>query len=187
MVGSKRCFFWHIKSVWQSLASKCDVIIKRKWNRNLLKVIEDFLAKGCQRFVLNGQASGRALVNAEIPQGSILRSLLLLVYINEAVSLFHWINQLVSITQEIYKSFDHGWEGRGVFLEISKAFEKVWHQGVISDFKKWSRKLANAGVSQTLILDPFPAGIFLLIILLFFNYISRWINSILANIHKNIK
>ena len=37
------------------------------------------------------------------------------------------INQLLSITHEIYKSFDDGWELRGVFLDISKAFDKVWH------------------------------------------------------------
>ena len=41
------------------------------------------------------------------------------------------INQVLSITHEIYKSFGDGWEVRAVFLDISKAFEKVWHQGVI--------------------------------------------------------
>ena len=40
------------------------------------------------------------------------------------------INQLISITHEIYKSFDDGHEVRGVFLDISKAFDKVWHQGL---------------------------------------------------------
>ena len=35
------------------------------------------------------------------------------------------INQLLSITHEIYKSFDDGFEVRGVFLDISKAFDKV--------------------------------------------------------------
>ena len=35
------------------------------------------------------------------------------------------VNQLVSITHEIYKSFDEGHEVRGVFLDISKAFDKV--------------------------------------------------------------
>ena len=37
------------------------------------------------------------------------------------------INQLLSITHEIYKSFDDGWEVRGAFLDISKAFDKVWY------------------------------------------------------------
>ena len=35
------------------------------------------------------------------------------------------VNQLVSITHEIYKSFYEGHEVRGVFLDISKAFYKV--------------------------------------------------------------
>ena len=35
------------------------------------------------------------------------------------------INQLLSITYEIYKSFDDGWEVRGIFLDISKVFDKV--------------------------------------------------------------
>ena len=41
------------------------------------------------------------------------------------------INQLLSITHKIYHSLDNGLEVRGVFLDISKAFEKVWHEGVI--------------------------------------------------------
>ena len=41
------------------------------------------------------------------------------------------INQLLSITHNIYKSFDDGYEVRGVFLDISKAFDKVWHDDLI--------------------------------------------------------
>ena len=40
-------------------------------------------------------------------------------------------NQLTSITHEIYQSFDDGFEVRGVFLDISKTFDKVWHNGLI--------------------------------------------------------
>ena len=36
------------------------------------------------------------------------------------------INQLLSITHEICSSFDEGFEVRSVFLDISKAFNKVW-------------------------------------------------------------
>ena len=41
------------------------------------------------------------------------------------------VNQLVSITHEIYKSFDEGFKFRGVFLDISKAFDKVWQDDII--------------------------------------------------------
>ena len=46
------------------------------------------------------------------------------------------INQLLSITHEIYKSFDEGLEVRGVFLDISKVFDKVWHEGLIFKLKQ---------------------------------------------------
>ena len=37
------------------------------------------------------------------------------------------VNQLLFITHEIYQSFDDNLEVRAVFLDISKAFDKVWH------------------------------------------------------------
>ena len=37
------------------------------------------------------------------------------------------MNQLLFITHEIYKSFDNGLEVSGIFLDISRAFDKVWH------------------------------------------------------------
>ena len=45
------------------------------------------------------------------------------------------INQLISITHEIYQSFDDGLEARGVFLDIYKVFDKVWHEGLIQKLK----------------------------------------------------
>ena len=54
------------------------------------------------------------------------------------------INQLLSITHKIYKSFDDGYEVRGIFLYISKAFDKVWHNGLIY-------KLKQNGVSGNLL------------------------------------
>ena len=41
------------------------------------------------------------------------------------------IYQLLSITHKIYKSFDDGLEVGSVFLDISKAFDKVRYNGVI--------------------------------------------------------
>ena len=41
------------------------------------------------------------------------------------------INQLLSITHEIYDAFEHHHDTRTVFLDISKAFDKVWHDGLL--------------------------------------------------------
>ena len=48
------------------------------------------------------------------------------------------INQLLSITHDIYQSLDQGYEVRGVFLDISKniAFDKVWHKRLIYKLKR---------------------------------------------------
>ena len=53
------------------------------------------------------------------------------------------INQLLSITNEIHKAFDKypTRETRAIFLDISKAFDKVWHEGLIF-------KLKSNGVSD---------------------------------------
>ena len=46
------------------------------------------------------------------------------------------INQLLSITDEIYKSFESHDETRAVCLDISKAFDKVWHEGLVYKLKQ---------------------------------------------------
>ena len=92
------------------------------------------------------------------------------------------INQLLPITREIYQSFDEGFDVRSVFLDISKAFDKVWQDGIIFKLKQngisgnflnllsyflrnrkqrvvlngqtSSQANVNAGVPQGSILDP---------------------------------
>ena len=41
------------------------------------------------------------------------------------------INELLSNTHQIFQSFDQGFEVRSVFLDISKAFDKVWYKRLI--------------------------------------------------------
>ena len=43
------------------------------------------------------------------------------------------VHQLLSITHEIYKAFDANpsLDVRGVFLDLSKAFDRVWHDGLM--------------------------------------------------------
>ena len=47
------------------------------------------------------------------------------------------INQLLAITHEIFEAFDcnPSLEVRSVFLDISKAFDKVWHEGLLYKIK----------------------------------------------------
>ena len=54
------------------------------------------------------------------------------------------INQFLSITYDIYQFLDQGYELRGVFLNISKAFDKVWLKGLID-------KLVQNGVGGPLL------------------------------------
>ena len=48
------------------------------------------------------------------------------------------------VTQEIYKLHDNGLEVRGLFLDIYKAFDKVWHEGLVL-------KLNRNSISGTLL------------------------------------
>ena len=54
------------------------------------------------------------------------------------------ICQLISITSTIYESFEIHNETRAIFLDISKAFEKVWYDGLI-------HKLKYNGISDNLL------------------------------------
>ena len=54
------------------------------------------------------------------------------------------INQLISITHDIFNSLDEGLKVRGVFLDISKAFNRVWLEGLIY-------KLQQNGISGELL------------------------------------
>ena len=56
------------------------------------------------------------------------------------------INQLIYIIHQIYLAFESGKEVRVVFLDISKAFDKVWHAGLL-------KKLEALGKRPFIVMD----------------------------------
>jgi hypothetical protein len=70
-------------------------------------------------------------------------------------------NQLILITHKIYEALEQGKEVRMVFLDISKAFVKVWHRGLLLKLErlglrdpllKWFRSY-SIGRKQRVIID----------------------------------
>ena len=58
------------------------------------------------------------------------------------------VNQILSITRKIYSTFEEfpSREARAIFLDISKAFDKVWQDGLLF-------RLKNYGISDCLFED----------------------------------
>ena len=54
------------------------------------------------------------------------------------------INQLIYISDQIYKSLEEGVDVCVVYLDVSKAFDKIWHDGLIFKLKQY-------GISGTLL------------------------------------
>ena len=72
------------------------------------------------------------------------------------------INQLLAITHDIFEAFDVNpyLAVRSVFLDISKAFDKVWHEGLLY-------KLKSMGISGELydLLENYLSGRFKRVVL----------------------
>ena len=44
--------------------------------------------------------------------------------------------KLIHIVHTIYEALENGKEVRAIFLDISKAFDKVWHEGLLFKLKQ---------------------------------------------------
>jgi hypothetical protein len=53
-------------------------------------------------------------------------------------------SEIINITNDFGKALDSGKEVRVVFCDISKAFDRVWHTGLI-------HKLKQSGISENLL------------------------------------
>ena len=110
------------------------------------------------------------------------------------------INQLLPITHEIYKFFNDGLEVRGIFLDISKTCDKVWHKGllhklkqnpiseklfdIITDFLNFrkQRVVLNGQYSSWISIEAgVPQGL-ILGLLLFLIYINDLSNDLTTNV-----
>ena len=47
-----------------------------------------------------------------------------------------YVSQLFCVTHDNYQSLDDGLETRAVFFNIPKAFDKVWHEGLVFNLKQ---------------------------------------------------
>ena len=67
------------------------------------------------------------------------------------------MHQLISITHDIYKAFDANapLELRGVFLDLSKAFDRVWHEGFLYKLRRMGIYGENIGLIDLFLSDRF--------------------------------
>ena len=86
------------------------------------------------------------------------------------------INQLLAITHEIFEAFDcnPSLEVRAIFLDISKAFDNVWHEGLLY-------KLKSMGISGELynLLENYLSGRLQMVIL---NGQTSWWRLVLVGV-----
>ena len=116
----------HYPDIWK----KCNIIpVHKKNDKQLVKNADQYLLPISRKLF------------AKIMFNRIYNFLLQEELINPNQSCFcpsdYCVNQLIAITHKIFEAFDcnPSLEVRSVFLDISKAFDKVWHEGMLCKLK----------------------------------------------------
>ena len=141
-------------------------IIKREYTSEWKKTIVVPVHKKWQEIVKELQTISLLPIFEKNYEGIIYNNIFEFLTINKLISDNDsgfktggsWVNQLLSITHKIYHSLNNDLEVRGVFLDISKAFDKLWHEGLIL-------KLNQYGISENLLclINCFLKELFLMI------------------------
>ena len=84
--------------------------------------LSEIYSKNCPDKKWKPECEFKVLKNQSVSQGSKQET--------------HASGLLICITHDIYQSLDDGLETRAVFLEISKAFGKVWHEGFLFNLRQ---------------------------------------------------
>ena len=95
--------------------------------------------EGGKQYLKNYRSISLPPVCGKIFERLIYKELFTFLTDNNLISLNHsgfksgdsYVNQLIAITHKIYKPLDDRLEVREIFLDISKAFDKVWHKWYI--------------------------------------------------------
>ena len=86
-------------------------------------------------------------------------------------------SQLLSIVHDIYSSFDcSSLEVRGIFLNVSKAFDRIWHEGLV-----YKVRFTGISVTPLKIIKIFLSGRFQLVLL---NVLASSWSPLLAGVHQ---
>ena len=132
-----------LKICGSSVCKPLQIIYKSCLNKGKAKVVPVH-KKNDKQLVKNYPPNSLLPICGKIFERVLYNSLFNFLNQNDLISPAHsgfksaesCINQFLSITHEIYHSMDEGYEIRGVFLDISKAFDKVWHEGLVFKLKQ---------------------------------------------------
>ena len=91
-------------------------------SRNILKILQDCLIDRRQRVLLNGKSSNWDMISAGVPQGSVLGSLLFLIYISDKV---HYVKYHIKLLADDTSLFMTVRDVIEAAIDLSRDFAKI--------------------------------------------------------------